>query len=167
MKDTAVLIIDVQNFFINTHTEELPKKIFDHLSNTEYGVILFTKFVNNPNSNFVKMLKWDKCSAVPDTDICKDLSCFVKSDNTFEKSTLSAFKNQKLVRLLRNKKIKKLYICGTDSEACVLSSAFEAFDLGFEVHTLKNLCASTNGKVFHDYAKAIIEKNIEPAEIKK
>ena len=164
MEKSAILIIDVQNYFINVHTRDLPKKIAAHVRDARYDYVLFTKFVNNKNSNFVKMLGWDKCNSAPDTDICSELSGLVNKENAnvFEKHTLSAFKNPKLKKFLDANTVTKLYICGTDSEACVLSSAFEAFDFGFDVQILKELCASSNGKDFHEYARTIIERNLEP-----
>lgn len=162
MEKPVLLVIDVQNYFMNQHTRSLPAKIAAHAASGDYGAILFTTFVNNNESNFVKMLGWDKCHSPPDTDICKELAHLANGNNTFEKHTLSAFKSKKLVAHLKDLGAKSLYLCGTDSEACVLSSAFEAFDMGFDVHILKDLCASTNGTMFHDYARTIIERNLEP-----
>jgi nicotinamidase-related amidase len=162
MTKTALLIVDVQNYFLNGHTSHLPEKIAAHISVNHYDYTLFTKFVNQKDSNFEKMLGWNKCSKPPETNISSLLECYVKSGQVFEKHTLSAFKNLELKRFLDSHHITKLFICGTDSEACVLSTAFEAFDFGYETHILKDLCASTNGKDFHEYARTIIERNLEP-----
>ncbi len=162
MEKLALLIIDVQNYFINEHTRSLPAKIASHVGQCDYDSVLFTKFVNQKHSNFVKMLGWDKCTASPDTDICEELRGLANGENVFEKHTLSAFKNPGVKHFLDKNKINKLFICGTDSEACVLSSAFEAFDLGYDVRIIKELCASTNGADFHEYARTIIERNLEP-----
>lgn len=162
MEKLALLVIDVQNYFINEHTGSLPSKIASHINSHDYDFVLFTKFVNRKDSNFVKMLGWGKCTSPPDTDICEELVGFANGENVFEKHTLSAFKNPGVKHFLDKNKISKLFICGTDSEACVLSSAFEAFDLGYDVHILKELCASTNGTDFHEYARTIIERNLEP-----
>lgn len=162
MSKSALLIVDVQNYFMNSNTRHLPEKIAAHINTASYDFVLFTKFVNRKDSNFVKMLGWDKCNTSPETDIVPILVPFIKSSQVFEKHTLSAFKNPELEKFLKSKNINKLFVCGTDSEACVLSSAFEAFDLGHEVHILKDLCASTNGKDFHEYARTIIERNLEP-----
>lgn len=162
MAKTALLVVDVQNYFLNGNTSHLPEKIGSHLDTNRYDFVLFTKFVNKKGSNFEKMLGWNKCSQSPETDIAPEIQRFVKPAQVFEKHTLSAFKNPELKQFLDKHQIAKLFICGTDSEACVLSTAFEAFDLGYETHILKDLCASTNGKDFHEYARTIIERNLEP-----
>lgn len=163
MSKIALIVIDVQNYFINKNTEHLPKKIAEFIEASQFDYVLFTRFVNHPKSNFAKMLGWDKCDSSPAIDIHIALKKFAKKGQIFTKDTLSAFKSEELRRFLKKKKIEEVYLCGTDSEACVLSSAFEAFDLGFKVHILKDLCASTNGKEFHEYARTIMERNLEKA----
>ena len=158
---TALIVIDVQKYFLNKSTNRLPERIYDYIKNNKFDLVLFTKFVNNAKSNFSKSLSWHECTGSPDTDIAEELLEFTKNGNIFEKHTFSGFKNKKLVKFLRDKKIDSVYLCGTDSDACVLASAFDAFDLGFHVTVLKDLCASCNGNNFHGYGKAIIERNLE------
>lgn len=57
----AIVIIDVQNIFINNKTKDIPKKIADHLENNKYDYIIFTRFINDKNSQIYKKLKWNKC----------------------------------------------------------------------------------------------------------
>ncbi|MBI2079609.1 cysteine hydrolase [Candidatus Micrarchaeota archaeon] len=163
MSKIALIVIDVQNYFINRNTEHLPEKIARFIGSNKFDYILFTQFVNHSKSNFAKMLGWEKCNSSPAIDIHSALVNYVKKKNTFTKDTLSAFKSEELKKFLKKNKVEEVYLCGTDSEACVLSSAFEAFDLGFRVHILKELCASTNGKEFHEYARTIMERNLERA----
>jgi len=164
MSKSALLIVDVQNYFMNSNTAHLPDKIVAHIRSVNYDFLLFSKFVNRRDSNFVKMLGWDKCTQKSETELVPVLLPFTNSSQVFEKHTLSAFKNPELEKFLKSNLITKISVCGTDSEACVLSTAFEAFDLGYEVHILKDLCASTNGKDFHEYARTIIERNLEPKD---
>ena len=158
---TALIVVDIQKYFIKGQTKHLPKKIKDYIIENKFDFIAFTKFINNKKSNFAKSLGWYRCRGSPDTDIPRQLLKFARPSNVFEKSTFSAFKNKKLVNTLRQRRIKRLYICGTDSDACVLASAFDAFDLGFEIIVLKDLCASCNGNRYHEYGKQIIERNLE------
>lgn len=50
----ALLILDLQNSFMNEYTKELPEKIEIYCINTYYDSIIVGKFVNEVDSVFVK-----------------------------------------------------------------------------------------------------------------
>ena len=55
-----LLVIDVQNGFINSSTENTKNEIVDLLKSKIFDIIIATKFINNNGSNFEKILKWNK-----------------------------------------------------------------------------------------------------------
>ena len=69
MSKTALIIIDVQNYFVNEHTKGIPEKIAQFINENKFDFVLFTKFVNHEGSNYFKLLNWHKCLGSPDTDI--------------------------------------------------------------------------------------------------
>lgn len=159
---TALVVIDVQNYFVNKHTTNIAKKISDFISEhgRDFDFILFTKFVNKEDSSHVKLLNWRKCFSSPDTDISPELSKFVNKNNVFVKSSYSEFKSKEFCNFLKMNNIKKIFLCGIDTDGCVLATAFDAFHLGYEVKILEDLCGSHYGKDFHDSAMRIMRKNI-------
>jgi nicotinamidase-related amidase len=157
----ALIVIDVQNYFVNERTKGIPKKIAHFIRNNKFDFVLFTKFVNNKNSSFFKLLNWRKCLNPPDTNIHPVLSRFIKKDTLFEKASYSAFKSKKFIQFLNRKRIKELFLCGIDIDACVLATAFDAFDLGYKIHVLKDLSKSHSGRKFDRSALNIIEKCLE------
>lgn len=161
MKATnALIIVDIQNYFINDHTQHLPQKILELTEQRNFDYILFTKFVNNSSSNFYKMLSWTDCEKSPDTDIHPILAHLVTGNNVFEKSTFSIFKSN-LADFLIDQNITKLYLCGVDIESCVLSSAFDAFDLGYNVEVLKDFSFSNAGVDLYNSTVEVIKNNLE------
>ena len=58
---SLLLVIDLQNAFINKYTKNLPKKINDLINTKHYDDIVFTKFINSDNSIFVEKLKYNGC----------------------------------------------------------------------------------------------------------
>jgi len=162
MEKCALVVVDVQNYFINEHTSNIPQKISNFISEhgNEFNFILFTKFVNRENSNFVKLMNWRECMSSPDIDISPELSRFIEKSNVFIKNSYSAFKSKKFSEFLKKNEIRKIFLCGVDIDACILATAFDAFDLGYDVKILKNLCGSHYGKKFHESALQIINKNI-------
>ncbi len=160
----ALVVIDVQNYFVNEETKNLPVKIAGYIEENKYDFVVFTKFVNKKGSNWFKLLNWNKMTSSPATDIHSALRKFVKDNNVFEKNTYSIFKSEDFLNFLKKNNIIKIYLCGLDIDSCVLASAFEAFDLGYEVKVLENLSYSHYGDDFHKFGVKIIEKDIQKGE---
>ena len=139
----------------------LPEKIVKHVNKTDYDFIVLTKFINKKGSNFFKLLNWKKMLSSDETEIHNSLIKFSDKKNVFAKTSYSIFKAKGLNEYLEKNKISSLYLCGINTEACVLASAFEGFDLGFDVKIIKELCFSHSGKSLHNSALRIIKKCIE------
>lgn len=158
---TALLIVDVQNFFINKWTQHIPKNIIGLIKKENFPLIAFSQFINTPNSQFVKQLNFTGCCLPPYTDIVNDLKPWVKKDNVFIKNTFSVFTNSGFEKYLKKKKIEELTIVGLDAEYCVLADCFNAFDRGYKIKVVADCCASsTSGPELHEAALEIIRRNV-------
>lgn len=158
----ALIIIDVQNYYLNENTSDFPSKIAKHIEENNYDCVLFTKFVNHNNSHAAKAFGWYKMQGSPETDICKELVKFSKADNTFRKDTYSAFKNKEFKEYLEKQEITNLYICGFDTDACVLATSYEGFDLGYRVEVIEDLTATSKGEEYRKAGLLIINRRIRP-----
>ena len=158
---SALIVIDVQNYFVNEETKGLPRKIANFIEKNKFDFVLFTQFVNKDDSNFVKLLDWKKCFSSPDIDIHKTLRRFTTSENTFKKTAYSIFKGEGFIDFLKKNNITKLFLCGIDTDSCVLASASDAFDLGYQVEVVKRLCQSHSGEEYNSAAVRIINKSIQ------
>ncbi|MCX6785849.1 MAG: cysteine hydrolase [Candidatus Komeilibacteria bacterium] len=157
----ALLIVDVQNFFINKWTQNIPKNIAGLINRENFPCIIFSQFINEPGSQFVKQLNFTGCAKPPYSDIVAKLKPWVKKDNIFAKCAFSVFANPNFEKYLKENKIEELTIVGLDTDYCVLSDCFNAFDRGFKVKVVENCCASfTNGPAGHQAALKIIKNNI-------
>lgn len=96
-----------------------------------------------------------------ETEIHNSLINFINEKNIFTKTSYSIFKSKWFNEYLEKNKITSLYLCWVDTDACVLASAFEAFDLGFDIKIIKELSYSGSGKNLHNSAIKIIEHCIE------
>jgi nicotinamidase-related amidase len=159
---SALIVIDVQKHFAVEKAEDLPEKIKHHIENTKYDHILFTKLKNIPSSNFFKILNWKKVTHAPATDLHPLLAPFANGQNTFEKTTYSAFKSKAFTDYLIKHNVGEIFICGINIDACVLATAFEAFDLGYKFKIIEELCSVASMR--DDYeasAKTIITRNLK------
>ena len=161
MGKSVLIVIDVQNYYINKHTDELPQKIADFIEKNKFDFILFTQFVNNKDTNLVKIFNWYKMMSPPDIDIHKILEKYVNKNNVFKKSTYSIFKQKKFNEFLKKNRITDLFFCGFDTDACILASAYEGFDLGYNIKVLEKITLSHCGTPFEIVAMKIINKNLQ------
>jgi len=161
MSKNALLVIDVQKYYINEHTKNIPRKIEDFIKQNNFDFILFTKFVNHKNSNMYKVFNWSKMMSSLDTDICDNLIQFVQKDKVFQKDTYSVFKTEQFRDFLKNNNIGELTLCGLDADACILATAYDGFDLGYKIHVLDELTGCHVGEEFRKYGLEIINKNLQ------
>lgn len=108
MSKNALVIIDVQNYFVNEHTKTLPQKIRKLIQTNDFNYIIFSKYVNNLKSNHYNIFKWEECQNSPDIDIHPELLEFTNSKNVFEKNTYSIFKSTMLNFLKQKILIKSI-----------------------------------------------------------
>ena len=155
----ALLIVDVQRYFMKDAPKDLPQRIVNHVNAINYDYVVLTKFKNRPDSNFVESLKWDKCDSDKDAELPEEFVGIATPKNTFTRATYSAFKTTGLHDYLQERHVERLIICGVDTDACVLASAFEAFDLGYHVKIDFSLTFSSND--LHEAARLIAEKNLQ------
>lgn len=157
----ALIVIDVQNYFAVERAESLPEKIAWHIRESAYDHVIFTRFRNDPDSNFHRLLGFTEATQEPATQLHPALQEFVGEAVIFEKTTYSALKAPGLREYLDTHGVTELDICGVSMDACVLATVYDAFDLGYAVHVLEHLCSVSSDR--HDYedaAKTIITRNL-------
>lgn len=155
MTKSLLLVIDLQNAFINKYTQELQNKIKVIIHSKQYDKIAFTRFVNFEDSIYAKKLGWKRCINDEDKKIVID----VEDNKVFDKYRYSAV-NNKLTEYINQNKITAIYLCGIDTECCVLKTAFDLFELGYNVYVLKDYCYCTLGIERNNNALEILKRNI-------
>ncbi len=159
---TALIVTDLQQGFLNKHTKHLPPRIKNLLQKQVFDVILFTKFINHPQSQFEKLVGYKRFQTRRETEIILELRKYAKI--VFEKSTYSPFTPQ-LKLFLNRQGLTHLYFVGVDTNACVLAGVLEAFDQGYTPYVLAHCCASHSGPKFHKATLLILEKLIGKQQI--
>jgi nicotinamidase-related amidase len=154
-----LLVIDVQNCFINENTKFLIKKITKLIDSNEYDDILFTKFINSKESVYYNKLNYKECIDENDRKLV------IKSDNVIEKNTYTAYNND-LIKYIKNNNINEIYLCGIETECCILKSAFDLFENNYNIYVLKDYCACMLGDERHNNAIEILRRNIGEKSIK-
>ena len=152
---TNLLIIDIQKCFINKNTKDLPGKIEKLQKN--YKNIFVASFINKKDSFFEKNLNWTKCKK-NSVEANLVFSPFKKS--IFIKHSNYSCLTNELTDILEKMKITDIDICGMDTDACVLKTAFDLVENNFKIRILENFTASSGGEVLHRNALTIINRNL-------
>lgn len=158
----ALIVIDVQKFFLTRKTLVIVQKIQDYLkkNSSDYEQVYFTVFKNDPTAPLWKISKWKGCVAPPDTDICDEIKQFTSPKNLFCKNILSAAKIAEIKEGLRQNTISEVDLCGFDTDCCVLATAYDLFDQGIKPVVLRNLTWSTSKEKLHSPALKMLLRNI-------
>lgn len=155
MENTLLLIIDVQKNFINDNTKKIPNKITNLINKNHFDYIAFTKFINDENSNFYKMLNYKGCINEDDRKIVFD----TQNNKVFTKKIYTTVSDE-FKTYIKENEIKKVYLCGIDTDACVLKTAIDLFENNIDVKVIENCCMSHSGKKYHNYAIKMLKKLI-------
>lgn len=140
-----LLVVDVQNDFINDNTKKYVDKIEQLINSNKYEYVAFTKFINNKNSIWYKKLNYKGCMTAKG----KEIVINTRNYKVFEKTTYSAL-NKKVEEYIKENDIKEIYLCGFDTDACVQKTALDLFENGYEVFILKDYCMSSFGIELHN-----------------
>jgi nicotinamidase-related amidase len=134
----AVMIIDVQQAF------EPPPAFVRKLEAyvRRFPCRVFTRFLNPAGSMFRRVLK-QKCCAPGSADTTLLLEP-QKGDLVLDKRGRYGLEPRHL-RMLQARGIRKITVCGLDTDACVLGVMFSLFDSGIECHLKENMCWSSSG----------------------
>lgn len=138
----CLLVVDVQNGFISQRTHYITRRIKSLLEKGLFDPVVFTRFINTPDSSCSRLLGWNGMFASEETEISSLLQPFAK--NIYNKSTYTAL-TEELSQFLKLHNIATVFICGIDTDCCVLATAIELFDLGIRPYVLKHYSASNGG----------------------
>ena len=158
----ALIVIDVQKYFLTNETKDIVKKIQKFLleKSDQYDQIYFTIFKNDPTGPLWKIAGWEGITNSPDTDICEELQELVNDNNLFYKNILSAVKVPEITKGLKDNTIKEVHLCGFDTDCCVLATTYDLFDQNIKPVILENLTYSTSKDNLHNAAIKMIKRNV-------
>ena len=160
-----LLVVDVQNGFINDFTHHVPDRIARLIQTRDFEPVLFTRFVNEAGSPYQRLLDWHDCAGPPETELVPELAPLANTNDVYEKHGLTGLPDA-LAERLRRDRIDEINVVGIDTDMCVLKIAMDLFDIGIEPIVLVDCCASTAGLQAHLAGLAILSRNIGPFQLR-
>lgn len=153
--DALLIVVDVQRGFINSHSAHVVEPIIEFLDQwSESGRrAILTRFHNPIGSKWETLKGWKHLRDQGETDLVPELEhlalkYFDSGLITIEDKYSFTSITPSIRHILENRKIEEVYLCGLDTDACVLATAIDLFEMvGVRPIILTDLCASSGSSV--------------------
>ena len=151
----VLIVVDVQAGFVTPHSQHVIKPL-ENLQ-YEFDHVIFTKFYNPEPSPFRRILGYDKMAPKsPETE----LALQPREDAVIISRPIYSCVTEPILVRLKTWGVREVFIAGIATEACVLKSVIDLFELNIRPWVLEDLCASDKGGEFHDPAIKVMGKLI-------
>lgn len=143
---SILIVIDNQNGFVTTKkVKSISEKIVNLTNKDFFDVVVATQYFNNINSSqnlFIRLQNWNKLQTNKEINLVNNL----KYDYCFKKDVYSALRSE-LEDFLESEdfRVPLVFVCGFDTECCVLKTCLDLFELGIIPVLLTSYTASNSG----------------------
>lgn len=131
ISDSILLIIDVQEKLVNALDKDVVVRRTAALTNA-------AKILKIPT---IVTQQYSKGLGLTVEQVRQN---FAEDTKVFEKTAFSALKESGFLELLKSYKKRQIVICGIETHVCVHQTVADLLFEGFEVHVVKDACASRN-----------------------
>lgn len=160
MSGKTLIVVDVQSGFVNGHTRHvLP--VVERIQSS-YDRLYATRFVNAPVSPWRRFMDWRRF-AEGSADV--ELAFRPAAHAVILEKHVYSCVNEDLLRDLRDRETAEVFLCGIDTDACVLVSAVDLFQNGIRPVILAEACASHAGPEYHEAGLLILERLVGTDQI--
>jgi nicotinamidase-related amidase len=141
-KHTALLLIDIQNFYFSKG--KIPLKNSDLASQKAKEVLTFFRKHELPVIH-VKHIPGNQSSPNTGNDpgwAIHSLVTPLPGEKVIQKHHVNCFRETELLDFLRKRQIRNLVVCGMQTHMCLEAGVRAASDFGFSVKLIHDACAS-------------------------
>ncbi|ANY06753.1 isochorismatase family cysteine hydrolase [Pseudonocardia sp. HH130630-07] len=158
----VLVVVDVQNGFVTEHSQHVVP-VVERLAREwlEAGRdVVFTRYLNYDDSPFEKIMGWSKLKDSPEIDIVDELQEHSSRAVAVVDKKIYTLFNEDGIALASERGWTDMFVCGIDTEVCVLKTAVDAFELGIRAWLLVDASASHSGPAPHDAGVLVGQKMI-------
>ncbi len=158
-KKRALIIVDVQSSFADKNNP-IVSAIEKVIRDGKYHAIIEAVFSTEGNPLWKKQTGW----------ICEFKETLPEIKNLIDKSPLKIYskKNTKsawkgtpdIYPFIKKNGIEEIHVIGYDANDCVMATAMESFDLGFQTYVIEEAVGSSNGENLRKEAIEIL-RNVD------
>lgn len=164
----VLVVIDVQNGFVNEKSKHVVPVIVDLVSRWQAhgGATIFTRYLNYSGSPWERLIKWTEMyDGEPEANLVNELQPYSpRATRIVDKRIYSLF-SESGAAFIREQGWTDIYLCGIDTECCVLKTAVDAFERDLTPWVLMDACASHLGPESHDAGLLVTGELIGPNQV--
>jgi nicotinamidase-related amidase len=140
----VLVVIDVQNGFITEHSQPVVPIIVDLVRRWQaaHGDVVFSRYLNYVGSPFEKLIGWTKMADSPETDFVTELAPYIGPHTPVVDKYIYTLFTPEGTQLVQEHGWTDLYLCGIDTDSCVLKTAVDAFEHNLTPWIVEDACAS-------------------------
>lgn len=162
---TALVVVNMQEGYMNGRTQHLPQKIVDFMNSVEFDAVCGTLYTNVPwGAEYTLNGRRDCLTSSNDVKIIKEIADKV---DEFYVSEAVSFLSEELRLALENIEADTIYIVGADIHKEILAGAIKAHEAEIDCYIVEDLCASRDDFVLHKEAVHILQTILPEGRIVK
>lgn len=144
-----LIVVDMQNGFNRyAHMNKLASNVIKITNSGIFDCIIATRFINYEGSQYTKFLNWHRLIDPQDIDLIPN----IKYDKVVDKKIYTCVTSE-FVRMLKDINDQKVpthvFVCGADTDCCVLKIATDLFEQNIMPIVLTDYCSSNGGDESH------------------
>lgn len=169
-----LIVVDMQNGFIRyDRTRILAQKVVELTNSGIFDTVIATRFLNKEGSQYTKFINWHRLMSSPDIDLIEG----IKAEEIIDKCVYTCVTNDflDLLKKYNNGELPThVFICGADTDCCVMKTATDIFEKSIMPIVLTEYCDSNGGLESHNAGimvmnrllgkKSIVAEKIESKE---
>lgn len=155
MTATCLIIVDVQQGFINRWTEHVPDRVTR--LQRHFDIVFASRFANPPGSPYRRLIHWERFApGSPDTE----LAFVPRADARLIDKTVYTCVTPALLAGLRAAGAETVHLAGIATDNCVLKTAADLFESGMTPQVIVEACASHGGPDAHEAGLLVLRRMI-------
>lgn len=156
MSKLALIIVDLQREFIGQNQDYI-SKVKDLAESWPNDQVYWMRYLNHPDSMFVRYLDWVEAIETPETSLIKWDG--IEHTHIIDHYGYGIPQDELTVFKAKN---RGAVICGADTDACVMSTMFNLWDNDIKPTLLSDYCLSSGGKEYHELALKLMTRQFGP-----
>lgn len=158
----VLVVVDVQNGFVTDESKHvvlvISRLVAEWLDRGRD--VVFTRYLNYNDSPFEKIMGWSKLKDSPEIDIVDELKNLSNLATAVIDKQIYTLFDEKGIALAESRQWTDMFVCGIDTEVCVLKTAVDAFERGIRAWLVTDASASHSGQAPHDAGVLVGQKMI-------
>jgi nicotinamidase-related amidase len=166
--NSVLLVIDAQVGFVSPASAQAVPIIADLLARWQGagGATVMTQFVNGEDSSYVRIIGWS--ALMPGSvgvEFAPEVAPYAESASLVVRKQGYTALTPAVRKFISETGRENVWICGLDTESCVLATSFSVFESGLTPWIITDACASHAGAHVHEAGLLVAGRNIGSGQL--